>query len=173
MKLFIAGKTCSGKSYVARKLAECYSLPLWSFGSAIRRISQSLDASYDVQSLQDLGQRLINEKGYAGFLEYLIKFESQVEWSSSLIIDGVRHVEMYRALQKRFPCSCLVYCECSQSVQVSRMIARDHISLAQAQKIISHPIECNTDMVESSANYVHHSEDDILELISALRGYVT
>lgn len=66
---------------------------------------------------------------------------SQIQWDSSLIVDGLRHGEIYSRLVVMFPHSILVYCACDPGTQLARLMTRDQLDENDARETLSHETE--------------------------------
>ncbi len=176
MKIYVAGGICSGKSTLARKIAEHTGYPLISSGGIIREYLAENSLLVTRHNLQRIGQELLSKLGYKGFLEWLIEYSCKarnVQWDNSLIFDGLRHGETYKCLQERFSGGVLIYCVCSQEIRLQRLIARDKIGESEAQRILSHETEKYVSGLESQAHLLFHpgsSFDDFLKQVDALTG---
>lgn len=171
VKIFVAGGTCSGKSTLAKMIAEKTGYPMTSFGGILRDYAQASNLLLSVESLQNLGQGLISQLGYDGFLQWIIGHSPNVSWGGPLALDGVRHAAMHESLKRAFPTSILVYCACDNEMQLERMMNRDEISREEAKRILSHPLEQFISDIELQANLFFRpgdSTDDFLAQLDAL-----
>jgi len=167
-KICVAGKICSGKSTLARKIAEYTDYPLISFGGILKDHLIKSDLPITRESLQRIGQELIDQLGYDKFLRWSIEHSPQIQWDQSLIVDGLRHGAIYTHLVERFPHSVLVYCVCDQETQIARLIARDQISEGEARRILSHETEQYVSELEPRAHLLFHPEDSIEDFLEQL-----
>ena len=165
IKILVAGGTCSGKSTLAERIAEHTGYPIFSFGGCLRDYARGAGLSLAVESLQNLGQGLISQLGYDGFLQWVIAHSPAIQWDQALILDGVRHVAMYDSLKKTFPLNVLVYCACDKETQTARMMNRDGISREDAEHILSHPLERFIADLESHAHLLFRPEDSIMDFL--------
>ena len=170
-KIYVAGKICSGKSTLAKKIVEHTGYPLISFGGILKNHLVKSDLPVTRESLQRIGQELIDQLGYNGFLQWSIEHSPQIQWNSPLIIDGLRHGVIYSRLVEMFPRGVLIYCICDQETQLARLMARDQISEDEARRILSHETEQYVSELEPQANLFFrpvNSTDDFLAQIDAL-----
>jgi len=123
-KIYVAGKICSGKSTLAKKIAEHTGYPLISFGGILKDHLVRSDLPVTRESLQRIGQELINQLDYEGFLRWSIEHSPQIQWNGPLIVDGLRHGTIYTRLVVLFPRGVLVYCVCDLRTQLARLMAR-------------------------------------------------
>lgn len=170
-KIYVAGKICSGKSTLAKKIADHSGYPLISFGEILKDHLVKSDLPVTRESLQRIGQELIDQLGYDGFLRWSIEHSPQIQWNSSLIVDGLRHGEIYSRLVETFPHSILVYCACDLGTQLARLMARDQLDENDARETLSHETEKYVSELETSTNLFFRpgdSADDFLVQLDAL-----
>lgn len=168
MKILIAGGAASGKSTLARRIADHTGYPVASFGGCLRSYARGHNLPLSVESLQNLGQRLITQLGYDGFLQWVIAHSPNVLWEEPLILDGVRHVTMYNAIKKVFPRNVLIYCVCDREKQIARMIERDKVSRNEAEHVLSHPLERFIIDIESQAHLLFRPENSLEDFLDQL-----
>lgn len=167
-KIFIAGGACSGKSTLAKAIADHTGYPVASFGDILREHARMSNLSLSIESLQNLGQGLISQLGYDGFLQWIIVHSHEVPWQSSIVLDGVRHKAMHESLKKAFPASILVYCVCHRDTQIERMMNRDGVSREEALHILSHPLEQFIGDLEQQSDLFFHPEDSLKDFLGKL-----
>ena len=94
-----AGSAGSGKSTLASRVASILRWPHMSFGDHIRNIATQRGLAGTRDELQEIGADTIEERGPRGFCEDVI---SASHWlpGSPLIIDGLRHRQIYDALKE-------------------------------------------------------------------------
>lgn len=106
--LGLAGKIASGKSTLSVNFAEAMGWPYISFGDYVRSVTRQLgldDSRREI--LQDVGASLVAENCE----EFCRAAVSQAEhWrpGESLVIDGIRHIQVKQALEKIVPPSAFV-----------------------------------------------------------------
>lgn len=172
VKIYVAGRICSGKSTLAKRIAEHTNYPLISFGGILKNHLAKSDLPVTRESLQRIGQELIDQLGYEGFLRWSIEHSPEIQWDSPLIVDGLRHGVIYDHLIERFPRSFLVYCACDPKTQLERLMARDQINEECAQRILSHETELHVSELESQANLVFRPEDHIENFLARLDVFI-
>lgn len=160
-KVCVAGKICSGKSMLAKKIAEHTGYPLISFGGVLKDHLVRSDLPVTRESLQRIGQELIDQFGYDGFLRWSIEHSPQIQWNSPLIIDGLRHGAIYTRLVEMFPRGVLVYCICDPETQLARLMARDQLDENDARETLSHETEKYVLELEASANLFFRPGDSV------------
>ncbi len=168
IKILIAGGTCSGKSTLAKLIAGHTGYPIASFGGILRNYARASNLPLTVESLQNLGQGLISQLGYDGFLQWVIDHSPNISWDGPLVLDGVRHAAMHESLKKVFSTNILVYCVCGKEMQLARMMSRDGISREDAERILSHPLEQFIIDMEPRANLFFRPRDSIDDFLVQL-----
>ena len=88
VKVCIAGKIACGKSTITEAIARHTGFPQVSFGNVLRKYFEEQDLPQTRKALQNLGQKILDEYGYEGFLEWTIKHSPDINWGGSLLIDG-------------------------------------------------------------------------------------
>lgn len=171
-KICVAGKICSGKSTLAKKIAEHTIYPLISFGGILKDHLVKSDLPVTRESLQRIGQELIDQLGYDGFLRWSVEHSSQIQWDGPLIVDGLRHGAIYARFVEMFPRSVLVYCVCDLETQLVRLMARDKISENAAREILSHETEQYVSELEPRANLFFRPGDSTDDFLAQLDAFI-
>lgn len=171
-KIYVAGKICSGKSTFAKKIAEHTGYPLISFGGILKDHLVKNDLPVTRESLQHIGQELIDQLGYDGFLQWSIEHSPQIQWNNPLIVDGLRHGAIYTRLVEIFPRGVLVYCVCDTETQLARLMARDEISEDEARRILSHETEHHVSELEPKAHLFFRQEDSLKDFLAQLNAFI-
>lgn len=167
-KIYAAGNICSGKSKLARKIAEHTGYPLTSFGGILRDHLARSNLPVTRENLQRTGQELIDQLGHEGFLWWSIQHAPQIAWDSSLIIDGLRHKEIYSHLRAMFPQGILIYCACDSATQITRLMSRDQITVEEARRILAHETEQHVSELEAEAHLVFQPDDKVEDFMKKL-----
>lgn len=95
----LAGKIGSGKSSVSRGLADLLGWPRVGFGDFLRSELQRRGGDpLSREALQELGQSLV-DSDLEGFCRAVLS-SCQFEAGGNLLIDGIRHVLIYRKLSE-------------------------------------------------------------------------
>ncbi len=95
----LAGQIASGKSTIAKALALAMRCPQVSFGRYVRNFARMAGYDEDRQTLQDLGQDLLRERGTEQFCIDVLRSEApDFIPGMDLVVDGVRHVKVADAL---------------------------------------------------------------------------
>lgn len=172
IKICVAGKTCSGKSTLAKKTAIHTGYPLVSFGGILNEHLVRSDLLVTRDTLQNLGQELINQLGYEGFLQWIIEHSPHIQWDNSLVIDGLRHGAIYSRLVETFPRIVLIYCGCDLEIQITRLIERDKVDRGEAERIISHETEQYIAELEPRANLFFPPGDSMEDFLAQLDAFI-
>lgn len=168
IKICVAGKIACGKSTVAKEIAAYTGFPRISFGDILRNYSQEHNIPQTRETLQDLGQKILDQYGYDGFLKWAMDNSPNIDWNGPLIIDGLRHIVVYEYIVELFPETILIYCNCDKQTQINRILSRDKITEDEAIKIVSHSTERYIQELESCAHIVCQSDFDMLDIIGQL-----
>ncbi|WP_395836324.1 AAA family ATPase [Archangium violaceum] len=150
----IAGGIGSGKTQVARQLADLLGAEFASFGDYVRERAREFGLDPVRDNLQPLGERLINEMGWDGFVAQVLSTWSR---KSSLVLDGIRHVNACRAVESqvspyRF---ILVYLSVDKATRVGRLEAVRPSDAAAIDRLEQH----------STEREVHASLPDLADLL--------
>lgn len=137
-----SGAIASGKTTLARKLAEEEGFVYASFGDFVRYEATKL--GYDPSNrelLQDHGSKLI-EEGWERFCLAVLEFAGWVP-SRGLVIDGIRHGEAVEALRRIVSPQpfYLVYVLIDEKVRNIRLQQREINLLSEIKKIDEHSTE--------------------------------
>lgn len=94
----ISGKIASGKSTIADLISENRAIPIVRFGDYVRKIALENGISVSRAALQDLGQELVDTQLREFCFNVL--FSSGWRKDTSLVIDGIRHVQVYNMIKE-------------------------------------------------------------------------
>lgn len=165
------GQTGAGKTSVVRELAHLLGGEVVSFGSYVRAEALRCGKEIDRLTLQTFGQNLIDEYGYERFVQQVLP-SSRLEQNVLILLDGVRHVDIWQAVQGLLPQSMLIYLHCDEEQRIERLLTREHLSLSAVQSILQHPMDQNIVLLRSLANLLVLStelERTVSEIIDVLR----
>jgi adenylate kinase family enzyme len=109
----------SGKTTIARHVADEIGGSVLSFGDLVRSEAQRLGLTGDRATLQGLGQRLFSTLGPLGMSKMLLQ-----DCGATPIIEGVRHVQVLEALNQLLPNLVFVYLTAPASVLDDRWATR-------------------------------------------------
>jgi dephospho-CoA kinase len=147
------GRIASGKSTLATAVAGRLDMPCASFGDAVRAEAAKRGLPTDRATLQGLGDELI-AAGWDAFVDTVVR---QAHWDGMepLVVDGVRHVEAVRALERRWAPHpvVVVFIEAAPGQRAQRLAGRG----VRDQDIVaadSHPNEADLPAVRDRADIV-------------------
>lgn len=154
MIICLAGARASGKSTVAKCLADLLGWRSISFGDYVREVARErgLDPQ-DLAALQDIGLELV-EMGWEIFCGNLLKFYNYN--NGNIIVDGIRHVEAVDTLSTITKSRIiLVYLEVSEQVQKDRMKQRNRGEYEgheshKVEKQVKHEVRSKADIIIKS-----------------------
>ena len=153
-------------------LSNEYSIPMASFGQYLRaRFKVEGDSMEDRRILQDAGENLIEENPIR-FLEDVISHSAHE--SMNLIFDGVRHVQIFDAIQE---CSLVcqsIYFEVPFTKRLQRFMIREAMldkgsAKIEFEKINSHPVEAEIPFLKSKCHYILDTRESIQEDFTKLK----
>lgn len=151
--LVLSGQTGSGKTSLARELVLKLNANFASFGSYVRTVATSRGIGFDRVSLQNLGQTLIEEFGPDVFVKEVLT-SGQGSSSAITILDGVRSVEIWYAVQKLASRCILVYLDIEEDERIRRLVERDRLDSASIQLVMQHSMEMSVPALRPHADLV-------------------
>ncbi len=169
------GKTGSGKTTLAKQVAEILEANYVSLGDFVRREAIQRGAEPSRHNLQRVGESLIAE----GWEKFCGAALTQSGWSPGrpLVVDGLRHVEALRAIRAIIDPSTvrLVYVAIEDSVRFRRLHMRDDATelsnmnedAYSTEEQVSHLLRPMADLVVDGSNELLGLA---LEVASWLRG---
>jgi dephospho-CoA kinase len=170
----LLGKICSGKSTIGQMLSENLVIPKSSFGGYLIHYSNMRDLPTDRQSLQNLGEKLI-ESNALWFLNETIDFGRGQ--SKSLILDGVRHKVILDGLNAISEKTIFICVDADLQLRYQRYLTREKKadSNKDYQKFLeaeSHKVEQETERLREVCHIVIDSKsankEDILSRVKEL-----
>lgn len=128
MVVGFSGKRGSGKSTISRQVSEALGWPRVSFGDYVRAEASRRGLNLGIETLQAVGQSLV-DKGPETFCRAVL-LEARWEPNTSLVIDGIRHIEIVAALREIIvPTDFrLVHITVEETLRESRLIGRDSVT---------------------------------------------
>lgn len=149
----LSGQSGVGKTYLARELAGVLKGAVVSFGSYVRAEALLRGKGTDRVTLQELGQALIDEYGCERFVQQVFHFAGGQK-NTRMVVDGVRHKEIWQAIQSVEPQSVLIYLHCDEAQRVVRLMRRDQLDPTSAQAIVEHPMDKNIVQLRAVADLI-------------------
>jgi len=151
--LGLAGQIGSGKTSLAVELSKQLGWKNVSFGSFVRSEAGRLGIPTTRGALQQLGENLNAELGSDEFVRQVLYSESR---HSNIVIDGIRHVEIWQAIQVLAQKSFLVYLDIPVEVRIARLRQRDNLDIDSIKLAMLHPMEKNLHLLRKFSNLVLH-----------------
>lgn len=159
------GRIASGKSTLATAVADRLDMPCVSFGDAVRAEAARRGLPAHRATLQGLGDELI-AAGWDAFVDTVVR---QAHWDGMepLVVDGVRHVEAVRALERR--CAphpvVVVFIEAAPDQRAQRLARRGVGDQDIAAD--SHPNEADLPAVRDRADVVIDNGAELHDALEA------
>jgi cytidylate kinase len=164
----IAGQIGSGKTSLARELCKRLNAQKVSFGEFVCSEAIRRNIRPDRPALQELGEKLISELGAHNFVRQVL---DTVDVHSIMVLDGVRHIEIWQAICSIAPESILIYLDVPETTRINRLKNRDNLDDDTLGKAMSHPMEVNIPLLKNLASIVFYESplDDMLsEVLSGI-----
>jgi dephospho-CoA kinase len=131
--LVLMGPIASGKTTAARLLSERLTWPVISFGAYVRAEAQRRGIALERGQLEGLGAHLIATRGHEQFLRDVLQGQvSAVEF----VLEGVRHVDMLRAVKRLFGSATSVYLHVSADQRYQRWLQRERLTDAATARVM-------------------------------------
>jgi hypothetical protein len=159
----VAGKTGAKTAAIVRWMRLYPGVRTVSFGEFLRRENTR------AADLQDFGQHFLEKHGADAIVEGTLR-EGGQEDCAALIIDGLRHVEVWDVIAKRFPESTLLCVDPPEDVLIDSLTTGGKIDIAEARKRIHHPVESGIDLLAKRADYVTRGNSILESEEHAARG---
>ena len=131
--LGIAGPPGSGKTTFANALAKHLGIPCAGFGNFIRSLAGEAD-------LQNVGQHLVETLPAETFVLKFLQFHG-FEGGQSCVVEGVRHVRIWRTLQSFSTRAVLVMLDPPVSIVTERLLMRELSGERLKRRRGDHPVE--------------------------------
>lgn len=120
--LALSGKTNSGKSYAGKSFAAKYGWDYVSFGDYVRKVTNARSLPASREYWQEVGENLISTN-LEGFCRDVLAQAPNWKPGKSLVIDGIRHVEVNNLLKELVAPSkyVLVIIEVNEQIRLERL----------------------------------------------------
>jgi dephospho-CoA kinase len=160
----LAGGIATGKSTLARELVRRFAgSTVRAFGDVVRRKAAQDGRGQDRATLQEIGLQLIAD-GWPTFVDLLLA-DIQPVHDSTLIIDGIRHVEAIAEIRRRFPTTPVrvVFMRLDALTTEARLIVRDG-----GVEGLEHTVEADVWRIEQMADLIIDARQSIEESIASV-----
>lgn len=171
MILVLCGPPASGKSYITEGLKEKLHWPRISFGGYVRSQAEALGLKGDRKSLQELGQSLI-DRSPPEFIRNVLSFYG-VTQDDNIIIDGLRHNEIYSEIRDLFSESqvALIYVEVTDSTLRKRLLERGELDLFD--QLNTEPTELQVkSSLRSQSDLILDGEKPLIDSINKVLSFI-
>jgi cytidylate kinase len=166
----LSGAPGSGKTTIAKALTAHTGFQFGSFGDYVRARAREQGLSTERDSLQRLGQSLVDQ-GPQNFCKATLDW---LEWAPprGLILEGLRHVSIYEALRTLVhPIQVfLVYIEVDRNLQRARLKSRSGEELSEA--LTTDPTEREVSSLRNRADLVVSSPDTSESAVAAIVSWI-
>lgn len=166
----ISGRMASGKTTLARALADEFGGTAASFGDHVRAIAASQGRGSDREALQEIGQAAVDADPGRFVVDFLAGLEPTV--GALLVLDGLRHVSVRNALcnharesgtEIRF-----VHIETDEEQRAARLRARGDSARATASHE-AHASEVDVRYrLRDEADLIVHRSEEMAELVGEI-----
>ena len=171
--LAFSGKIATGKTTLSREISKKLNWPRASFGDYVRLVARNAGLKESREVLQLIGEDLINKNLEFFCQEVLIRAGWRPE--KPIILDGVRHVEVYKILQKMvYPMRFyLVMLVVDETTRIGRIERRGKLPKSKLCTLESHATECQThgDLI-SFADLVLDTNNSLENLVAQLSNWI-
>jgi len=139
--LGFAGRIGSGKSTISRMISQILGWPCLSFGDCVRTIAKERGLSVDRESLQKLGQSLI-DTDCEGFCKRVLSSYGNTK-SQSVVVDGIRHTKVINTLKQLINSNdfVLIFVDTPENILLKRLDSEKNLNKKQLKELESHATE--------------------------------
>lgn len=163
--IMVTGQIGSGKSTVAAFVSSNCSLQLVSFGEFIRYIALESGLPATRKSLQELGDKTFRELGAQDFLQKALHLAG-VGQSDSVVLDGVRHLEIMREIRSTAQESLAIYLNVCQEKRFWRHRSRlgCRMSFREFQAADNHAVETEVGTLAEHCDLVIDASQPLVDV---------
>lgn len=160
--IIFIGRICSGKSSLSKLISEATGISKASFGGHLVNLAPSLNLRTDRESLQNLGQSLIDDDPEK-FLIDVITFSGAPE---NMIFEGVRHQIIKNKIEQISESTISFYIDVPAEIRYERGILRgdSNISKEEFLKWDEHIVEKEIENLKKTCTYVLDGNESLLTL---------
>ena len=155
LAVVVCGPIASGKTTAISFLSSIFDLKVVSFGGYVRSAAEQSGCPETRETLQDLGESLLESMGAADFLEAALRF-ADVNDGDAVIFDGVRHLEILTEIRRSFDSVVAFYLAASREERYRRYNIRQPAEIAfdDFMQIETHPVEVGVAALEGHCETV-------------------
>jgi cytidylate kinase len=155
----IAGLPGSGKTTVARELRSCLKADVISFGDFFRVLAKGED-------LQEFGAAYVQSRSAENIVDELLAFY-EPRWDRPIVVEGIRHIAIWRALAVRAEKSQLVFLGVERRILERRLAKRGGAAERRTTERFEHRVEAESPKLHAAANTVVRA-DDVGEAVACI-----
>ena len=152
----LCGRMGAGKTTLAAQLSQdSNQVEIISFGDFVRSqvASQGLEPSRG--NLQNLGQETYEEHGPANFIDLVLQWKNPQK--EIHLFEGVRHLEVWNAIVRRYENAHLIYLELDAQHQRERLQKRGDTETLSNSGFANHIVESEYDLLREQASLIVNS----------------
>ena len=147
-----SGGVASGKSSVATRIAEQLAWPCASFGGFVRRVARNRGLQESREVLQEIGAEMIG----GDLRAFCLAVIGQTTWegSGSLVLDGVRHMEILPIIREVIaPVELfMIFVDTPRELRLSRLEQRGYKEGKAFDQVEAHSTELQVPSLEKLAD---------------------
>lgn len=164
--VIISGKIASGKTTLAKKLAEELNAIFISFGDFLRYQSIQNNQEPTREYLQNLGINYISKYGHQGFVSLVFNHFSNLSTNTTnyFIVDGVRHIPIFEEIRKISKKTILIYLDIDKEQLYKNIANRDSFNKETLDKFLTHNVENELDNLKNYAEILIKTLPDISDI---------
>lgn len=168
--LGFCGGMGAGKTTLVTQLSERWSgAQSISFGDFVRHQAALLGLELNRDTLQNLGQRFYEEHDSASFVDLVLWWKRPQ--GTIHLFDGVRHVQIWHAIARRYENAHLIYLDLDVEHQRERLKSRGDIETLLRLGSFGHIVEDERVLLREQASLVVDSQNSIEDTIAQIERF--
>jgi cytidylate kinase len=168
--ILIAGPVRSGKSTLARRVADRFGGIRVGFGDAVRQRAQALGLPDERGFWQQVGEEWV-ARDPGGLCDAVL---APTAGQALVVVDGVRHRSIHDLLRERVGSRRVVLVFVDADVRVRRdRLASDGIGYEAMDQVLGHSTETELPWLRERADIVGEGTGDAAPVLSALEALIT